>query len=269
MALTYHLPAIQHHPNLYPIVPNNVQPNNLHFSQSWATWRNPRLDIQTPPRSDSTAVRPIKTHQHTVLPPISDFDRPAPEYTRESEPQNASRHSYIDFEPVPPLTDSVARTSPPLPAPSQYDAYQEPITPQSASPSPSPKPEDFSEWFNEKSHMSAQFLAEKTCEMICYLWFSKFTPPTSSSSHNTSPSSPFIPHPNSKTALLQFSVSSVFVHFMQKLLETTQVSQSVIVLALHYIYRLKERNNTSVPHAGSEFRVAVAGLMMANKFVDE
>lgn len=137
------------------------------------------------------------------------------------------------------------------------------------SPSPSPKPEDFSDWFNEKSHISSQFLAEKTCEMICYLWFSKFTPPTSSSSHSTSPSSPFIPPLNYKTASLQFTVSSVFVHFMQKLLETTQVSQSVIVLALHYIYRLKERNNASVPHAGSEFRVAVAGLMMANKFVDE
>src|SRR5258707_15414556 len=71
------------------------------------------------------------------------------------------------------------------------------------------------------------------------------------------------------TAWLQFSVSSVFVHFMQKLLETTQVSQSVIVLSLHYIYRLKERNCATIPYPGSEFRVAVAGLMMANKFVDE
>ncbi|TEB29298.1 hypothetical protein FA13DRAFT_673392 [Coprinellus micaceus] len=54
--------------------------------------------------------------------------------------------------------------------------------------------------------------------------------------------------------------------FMQKLLETTQVSQSVIVLSLHYIYRLKERNHFTRAQRGSEFRIAVAGLMMANKF---
>ncbi len=56
---------------------------------------------------------------------------------------------------------------------------------------------------------------------------------------------------------------------MQKLLETTQVSHSVIVLSLHYIYRLKDRNNGTPAQAGSEFRIAVAALMMANKFLDE
>jgi hypothetical protein len=53
------------------------------------------------------------------------------------------------------------------------------------------------------------------------------------------------------------------------------VSQSVIVLALHYIHRLREWNGSVAAHGngvaqqGSEFRVAVAGLMMANKFLDE
>jgi len=56
---------------------------------------------------------------------------------------------------------------------------------------------------------------------------------------------------------------------MQKLLQTTQLSQSVIVLSLHYVFRLKERNSGTIAHPGSEFRVAVAALMMANKFVDE
>ena len=56
---------------------------------------------------------------------------------------------------------------------------------------------------------------------------------------------------------------------MQKVLETTQVGQSVIVLALHYIYRLKERNSLTTAQSGSEFRIAVAALMMANKFLDE
>ena len=101
--------------------------------------------------------------------------------------------------------------------------------------------------------------------MICYLWFSQSS---NLSPVNTSPSQPLIPF-NPKTARLQFSVSSVFVHFMQKLLQTTQLGQSVIVLSLHYVYRLKERNCGTVAHPGSEFRVAVAALMMANKFVDE
>ncbi|KAH8094781.1 hypothetical protein DFH11DRAFT_1680416, partial [Phellopilus nigrolimitatus] len=55
---------------------------------------------------------------------------------------------------------------------------------------------------------------------------------------------------------------------MQKLLETTQVSQSVRALvALHF--RLKERNDFTLGKPGSEFRIAVCALMLANKFVDE
>ncbi|KAH8103188.1 cyclin-domain-containing protein [Phellopilus nigrolimitatus] len=56
---------------------------------------------------------------------------------------------------------------------------------------------------------------------------------------------------------------------MQKLLENTQVSQSVIVLSLHYIFRLKERNDFTLGKPGSEFRVAVCAVMLANKFVDD
>ena len=70
-------------------------------------------------------------------------------------------------------------------------------------------------------------------------------------------------------AAMQFNASPAFVDFMQKLLETTQVSQSVIVLSLHYVYRLKEKNHDTVGRPGSEFRVAVVSLILANKFVDE
>jgi hypothetical protein len=136
---------------------------------------------------------------------------------------------------------------------------------------PTPPPENVhseehvASWFSDSRSRSSQYTAENTCEMICYLWFSQSS---NLSPVNTSPSQPFIPI-NPKTARLQFSVSSVFVHFMQKLLQTTQLSQSVIVLSLHYVYRLKERNSGTIAHPGSEFRVAVAALMMANKFVDE
>lgn len=125
------------------------------------------------------------------------------------------------------------------------------------------KPSPLSDWFST-SHCRAQsfgHIAEKTCEMVCYLWFS--TNSTSSRRHH------FVPETSSSTASLQFCVSQNFVNFMQKVLETTQVSQSVIVLSLHYIYRLKERNRLTNGESGSEFRVAIAALMMANKFVDE
>ncbi|KAI9509873.1 cyclin-domain-containing protein [Russula earlei] len=128
-----------------------------------------------------------------------------------------------------------------------------------------PSEEHVASWFSDSRSHSSQYTAENTCEMICYLWFSQSS---NLSPVNTSPSQPFIPF-NPKTARLQFSVSSVFVHFMQKLLQTTQLSQSVIVLSLHYVFRLKERNSGTVAHPGSEFRVAVAALMMANKFVDD
>lgn len=122
------------------------------------------------------------------------------------------------------------------------------------------------DWLDFSRTRSAHFIADKTCEMICYLWFATPPSPQSYPSPNNSP--PFHNRPNSATTL-QLVATPTFVSFMQKLLETTQVSQSVIVLSLHYIYRLKERNRFTPAQAGSEFRIAVAGLMMANKFLDE
>jgi hypothetical protein len=60
-----------------------------------------------------------------------------------------------------------------------------------------------------------------------------------------------------------------YLHDSYGSLTLPQVSQSVIVLALHYIHRLRQRNAGTPAQPGSEFRVAVAGLMMANKFLDE
>jgi hypothetical protein len=101
--------------------------------------------------------------------------------------------------------------------------------------------------------------------MICYLWFSTRPPPTGSKPRDAATSFRNSP----ATSILQLQPSSVFVNFMQKVLETTQVSQSVIVLSIYYIYRLKERNRCTSGHPGSEFRIAVAALMMANKFLDD
>lgn len=136
------------------------------------------------------------------------------------------------------------------------------------------------DWISGSQKMSAHFLAEKACEMVCYLWFSSNLAKFGSAArrkarmarrtaHGRSYSPSVASLSNERTALLQFSASPAFVQFMKKLLETTQVSQSVIVLSLHYIYRLKSRNELTEGMAGSEFRVAVVALMLANKFVDE
>jgi len=118
----------------------------------------------------------------------------------------------------------------------------------------------------DSTRRSAHSVAEKTCEMICYLWFATSPPERSQPSSSGSP--PLFTR-GSSPSTLQLVATPNFVQFMQKLLETTQVSQSVMVLSLHYIHRLKERNRFTPAQSGSEFRIAVAGLMMANKFLDE
>ena len=114
------------------------------------------------------------------------------------------------------------------------------------------------DWLDSTRARSAHFLAEKTSEMICYLWYALPTNPYPSP--HVSPVQPPLP--------LQLRVLPEFVAFVQKLLETTQVSQSVIVLSLHYIWRFKQLMAVVGP-AGSEYRIAVVGLMMANKFLDD
>src|ERR1700678_2805006 len=124
------------------------------------------------------------------------------------------------------------------------------------------EPSYFVDWL-DSTRRSAHLVAEKTCKMICYLWFA--TSPQQQSSNGSPP----LFARGSSPSTLQLVATPNFVQFMQKLLETTQVSQSVMVLSLHYIHRLKEHDRFTPAQSGSEFRIAVAGLMMANKFLDE
>lgn len=192
----------------------------------------------------------------------------------------------------------------PIPVPTSSQTSQQSSEPQSDLHKHQPQavqPNYVVDWLDFTRTRSAHFIAEKTCEMICYLWFatpsagsrvekSIETPPATPPSESavvsngsdalfaspvslpaTAPSSSgSLPKStNSAPSTLQLRATPTFVSFMQKLLETTQVSQSVIVLSLHYIYRLKERNQYTPAQPGSEFRIAVAGLMMGNKFLDE
>ncbi|CDO70961.1 hypothetical protein BN946_scf184829.g70 [Trametes cinnabarina] len=239
---------------------------------SWADWRHTKNDAPlTPPQSTVPQRRVVVPHPqpHTVLPPISYFDRsisrqspvtppPSQDYAQWDK-YDASSYRLPALVPPPPPSRSLE----PSPSSSQYEPPEDPFTSTSYN----------LDWFGSDSQRSSRYIAEKTCEMICYLWFSTL------SSNNASPSKrnrvhaaqhvSFSPNSNASTATLQFSVSPTFIRFMQKVLETTQVSQSVIVLSLRYIYRLKARNPFTTGQAGSEYRVAIAALMLANKFVDD
>ncbi|KAJ1310780.1 hypothetical protein OPQ81_009301 [Rhizoctonia solani] len=97
-------------------------------------------------------------------------------------------------------------------------------------------------------------VAQNMCNMVCYLWFGRRS--QRSSSPNTDSTQQFSPRPE-------------FVSFIADLLSTTQVSQSVITLALRYIYMLKQANPSIRGRRGSEYRLAVTALMLANKFLDD
>ncbi|GJE98005.1 cyclin-domain-containing protein [Phanerochaete sordida] len=247
-----------------PLMHHHSRPVQLELPHSWSAWRPPKTELPlTPPLSVHPPRRVAEPHapQQTTLPPISQLDSRLSRISPITPPQledAAQWYSHASSSvKLPPLRTA---TRPPSPMEPDSEAYEEEQRPQVFSPPPEPV-----DWLTRSTHRSSHFLAEKMCEMVCYLWFSML-------SRDASPSTsrqPSIPKPSSATATLQLAVSPDFVRFMQKVLETTQVSQSVIVLALHYIYRLKIRNRFTSGQSGSEYRVAIAALMMANKFLDD
>lgn len=56
-----------------------------------------------------------------------------------------------------------------------------------------------------------------------------------------------------------------FRKWVTTILSTTQVTQNVILLALLFIYRLKNLNPTVKGKPGSEFRLLTVALMLGNK----
>ncbi|KAN0062890.1 hypothetical protein ACQY0O_004711 [Thecaphora frezii] len=68
---------------------------------------------------------------------------------------------------------------------------------------------------------------------------------------------------------LRLSARRRFKLFVKDLLNTTQVSNSVILLALLYIHRLKSRHPGLRGEEGSEFRLFITALMLGNKFLDD
>ncbi|KAF7306234.1 hypothetical protein MIND_00414000 [Mycena indigotica] len=243
-----------------------------HHLPHWGTPAGP----MTPPQTDTVeprrlwvpATRRTTTYSVQLLTPPDD-DEAIP------HPQPSSSRAKADFPSdttyPPPSSHHLAPTSVP-----DFESDEEEMSCDEQPPAeskPDSKETETDAWARDWLHVartrpeSSALVAEKTCEMICYLWFA----PTSSKR----PSSPSLSSPTSPTSStpspspLQLLPSPPFVAFTQKLLETTQLSQSAIVLALHFIHRLRQRNRGIPAQAGSEFRVCVAGLMMANKFLDD
>ncbi|KAH7906956.1 cyclin-domain-containing protein [Hygrophoropsis aurantiaca] len=233
---------------------------------TWSSWRPSRqtgqTGLMTPPMSSLPKF--TSDRQVTSLPPIAHFDRQLSTMQTITPPrsQDASTSSRSI-----PQQDPVMHASP-----ERYNEDPYVDQPLQHKPSMPPDAPHLVDWFDFSLKRSAHFIAEKTCEMICYLWFSTSLSSTARrlvASSQQTPSPPYSPEIPAASSALQFAASPTFVQFMQKLLETTQVSQSVIVLSLHYIFRLKERNRFTAGLPGSEFRIAVAALMMANKFLDD
>ncbi|PVF97555.1 hypothetical protein CPB86DRAFT_734576, partial [Serendipita vermifera] len=111
-------------------------------------------------------------------------------------------------------------------------------------------------------------------QMVCYLWF--WSPNSSS----------FDPY----TSALQLQPQPHFISFLSKVITQTQLSKTVLVLALHYLWLLKrpvmagaagrDEANMGPVNApstlatarvgqGSEYTVSIIALMLANKFMDD
>ncbi|KAH9819289.1 hypothetical protein DFH28DRAFT_70964 [Melampsora americana] len=118
-------------------------------------------------------------------------------------------------------------------------------------------------------------VAEFAAQMICYLWFAE---PSSLERSSTlrqttlsSTSPPLFPSSQTQTAPIstaQLVPNPEFVVFIHTVLNTTQLSHSVVLLALFYIHRLKCLNPIK-PNPKSEYRIGVVSLMLANKMLDD
>lgn len=67
----------------------------------------------------------------------------------------------------------------------------------------------------------------------------------------------------------RFHPQEKFVAFIRDTIKTTQVSTSVLILALLYVQRLKLQQPKLRGQEGSEYRLSVTAMMLGNKFLDD
>jgi hypothetical protein len=105
--------------------------------------------------------------------------------------------------------------------------------------------------------LSADRVSDFSAQMACYLWFCENIDQSTS---NT---------PGGQRRYSDFRPRDAFKKFCRDVISATQVSHSVILLSLLYIYRMKINNPAIQGHPGSEFRTFTVALMLANKFLDD
>lgn len=144
--------------------------------------------------------------------------------------------------------------------------------------------------------------SEWCAQMVCYLWYAKsaslpraehpFTPtPRHRSESQSDVRQRSAPHGRGRSHRSAHSVSSMgsmapagparipsrhqlypaerFYTFVKDVLRMTQVSKTVIAFSLLYIYRLKVRHPSLEGQLGSEYRLFLTSLVLANKFLDD
>lgn len=131
-----------------------------------------------------------------------------------------------------------------------------------------------------KSNEERALSRSKWCAgMVCYLWFADVSryanrpmmnPTRKRKSIDQVPQLDFSGAAGTSTRHENWlQASDRFQAFVHNILKTTQVSDSVMILALYYIYRLKTRHPQLQGQAGSEHRLFLTSLILANKFLDD
>ncbi|KAF2014766.1 hypothetical protein BU24DRAFT_221109 [Aaosphaeria arxii CBS 175.79] len=105
-------------------------------------------------------------------------------------------------------------------------------------------------------------LPQLAAEITCLFWFEN----SSTLKSVVENSSPRL----SVQALVPDAIPTTgFKKWVATILTTTQVASNVILLALLFIYRLKQTNPTVKGKPGSEYRLLTVALMLGNKFLDD
>ncbi|KAF2475171.1 uncharacterized protein BDR25DRAFT_300986 [Lindgomyces ingoldianus] len=105
-------------------------------------------------------------------------------------------------------------------------------------------------------------LPQLAAEVTCLFWFEN----SSTLKQVLDANSPRIP----VQPLVPDAIPTTgFRKWVATILTTTQVAQNVILLALLFIYRLKQINPSVKGKPGSEYRLLTVALMLGNKFLDD
>ncbi|EGX89807.1 mucin [Cordyceps militaris CM01] len=107
-------------------------------------------------------------------------------------------------------------------------------------------------------------LADFAAQMTCLFWFQSTDDLKNAESIRSIPVTATLPRLSSLA-----KPYDQFRKWVLNVLQTTQVTQNVILLALLFIYRLKMSTPQIKGRAGSEYRLLTVALMLGNKFLDD